>query len=40
METGDWLVFDDNGNYRVATSTTFNGFEAHPIHRFITKPYW
>lgn len=40
METGDWLVFDDSGNYRVATSTTFNGFEAHPIHSFITTKYW
>lgn len=40
LQCGDWLILYNFGGYRMTTSSSFNGFTAHPVFNFIEREMW
>ena len=40
METGDWLFFENMGDYSIAVDSKFNGFSVGTIFALVDSKTW
>ena len=40
LQSGDWLILENFGGYRLTTSSLFNGFTPHPAFNFVERKIW
>uniref|UniRef100_A0A4W2FAC0 Ornithine decarboxylase n=1 Tax=Bos indicus x Bos taurus TaxID=30522 RepID=A0A4W2FAC0_BOBOX len=40
MHVGDWMLFENMGDYTVAAASTFNGFQRPTIYYVMSGPTW
>lgn len=40
LDVGDWLVFENMGDYTVSMAGTFNGFPIPEVYPFVTSDTW
>ena len=40
MHVGDWMVFENMGEYTIAAASTFNGFQRPNICYVMSRPMW